>query len=313
MKTKNVNTSGVKATSITLNTEEEELQNSSVMNTNIKRKDKKEQNKHFTYRECSYVSSQNTKILESEVLSNLSLQKLLFFNTFYSILHFVMLLLIFVQKLLIFKSDIIHILRLILLFAWGFVEWSRLQNAFYGNLKEAFPEMITFLLLSLATLGLSVALAVLPYPFPLETPCLVIEILFNLLEMIVGVYATTRLVTSQTAIFFLRGLQGSSKRSNEDVNREIDEIKRIRKEKERDENDAIGRRKSGAGAYSRLRDQQNIPEHLYNQIRQFYLLFVILLLVLRQFMDMSCLCTSIGISKFCHCLLYTSPSPRDQA
>jgi len=32
------------------------------------------------------------------------------------------------------------------MFPWGFIELFRLNNGFYGNIKESFPELFSFIL-----------------------------------------------------------------------------------------------------------------------------------------------------------------------
>ena len=45
---------------------------------------------------------------------------------------------------------------MIFLFCFSFFEWARMRLIFFGNIRESFPEMITFPLISLLSIGAAV-------------------------------------------------------------------------------------------------------------------------------------------------------------
>jgi hypothetical protein len=73
-----------------------------------------------------------------------------------------------------FDSTTYNLLRLIFIFPWCIIEIFRISNGYYGNIKESFPEIISFLLLTIFNIIVNLALLVFPDKFPLETSVLII-------------------------------------------------------------------------------------------------------------------------------------------
>lgn len=87
-------------------------------------------------------------------------------------------------KFTVLKSDITVIIRFILLLFWAALEYIRLQSGMNGNIKEWFPELISFLLLTFINLLLLVVMLFYGIIIPLEKSLLIIQIIFFLLQII---------------------------------------------------------------------------------------------------------------------------------
>jgi hypothetical protein len=160
--------------------------------------------KHIIYRDSNYIPFSETRIIESPIFSSLWLQKFLYFNFYFAIFFFFTLLTVYIYKLWAFELNIWHILRVILLLPWVGFEIARLNEGYYGNIKETFPDLISFVLLTIINTGVVVALIILPTTFPIEISIIIVALVFNVCELIIGAYAMSTLVRSQTALFFLR-------------------------------------------------------------------------------------------------------------
>ncbi len=77
-----------------------------------------------------------------------------------------------------------NMIKLVLFIIWIFVEIVRLYTGYYGNIKESFPEMLTFVVISIIGVGLLVVAVAVPANFALENCIIIINLVFNGLEII---------------------------------------------------------------------------------------------------------------------------------
>ena len=77
-----------------------------------------------------------------------------------------------------------NIINLVLFVVWCFVELVRLYTGYYGTIKESFPEMLTFVVISLISIGLLFVNLVVPTTFPLEQTIICINLILIVLEMV---------------------------------------------------------------------------------------------------------------------------------
>ena len=88
---------------------------------------------------------------------------------------------------------------------WIPVEAFRLRSGYKGNINETFPDLILFLGLTVCTLILDcVPLMNFTKRYPHELSCIIINILFTLLEFIFGFIVGFRFINSHFASFKLR-------------------------------------------------------------------------------------------------------------
>ena len=88
---------------------------------------------------------------------------------------------------------------------WIPVEIFRLRSGYKGNINETFPELILFL-------GLSICILVLDFvPFihvkrryPHELACLIINLVFTVFELVLGLVVCCKFTNSHFASFKLR-------------------------------------------------------------------------------------------------------------
>jgi len=113
-------------------------------------------------------------------------------------------------------GDAFHIVRPILLVVWAVIEAFRFHNGYVGNLKETFPDLFFFNLLSFASIGIVIAMLVPGKTFPIEIACEVIFVVFGVLEVIIGYYTMMKLSVSQEALFYLRSANSQIRMKRED-------------------------------------------------------------------------------------------------
>jgi transmembrane protein 17 len=91
---------------------------------------------------------------------------------------------------------VFNIVSYIVILFWGMVEWIRLYYGYSGNIKESFPELAAFLILTcLFTIPLLGALFI-PFgtSYAIEMATKVPQILFIIFEIIFGIGAIRHLV-----------------------------------------------------------------------------------------------------------------------
>lgn len=155
-----------------------------------------------------YIRTTKTRVVESEMSSNLALQILVFYNHYYSGLMLFLLICTFIYKEIMFEITYSGI-DIIFILLWGLAEFGRLHYGFSGNIRENFPELLAF---EVITIIFSIPLLI--YQFvviqahlPLEKSLGIVQWIFVVFEIIFGILAIFRLVRNQTAIFFLRNSQ----------------------------------------------------------------------------------------------------------
>jgi len=97
---------------------------------------------------------------------------------------------------------------LILLFI--IFEVFRIRNGYFGNLKESFPEIITFMLLTLANSGIIIAFFLIWIQTPIETATLSIQSCFFGLEIIVAYITKIEIDYCQTDRYTLANQKSAS-------------------------------------------------------------------------------------------------------
>ncbi len=56
------------------------------------------QRQHAIYRDCNYINYNYARVIESQLFSNLTLQKLIYFRAYFSIVFFYIMLYIYIYK-----------------------------------------------------------------------------------------------------------------------------------------------------------------------------------------------------------------------
>ena len=77
-----------------------------------------------------------TRIIDSEINSNLTLQILIYFNFCYFFICFALEISSIVFKIYIYKHDSIRWIKFALEFVWLIIEPVKLYNGYYGNINE---------------------------------------------------------------------------------------------------------------------------------------------------------------------------------
>ena len=100
------------------------------------------------------------------------------------------------------------IVSLVIIGLWMPVEYFRLKCGYSGNINETFADIVAFIAFCVFVLLLSGAQALgglLEPPFlPHEMTCIAINILFILIEFIMGIVIVRRFYKTQSAVFYLR-------------------------------------------------------------------------------------------------------------
>lgn len=152
-----------------------------------------------------YIRTAKTRVIESEFSASLPLQILIFYHSYYAPVMFILILFTNTYKQLYF-DDIYQPLHLLAVVLWGIVEYFRLYFGFSGNIKESFPELTAFMIISIVfSLPLLIyQMYFISIKFPIDKSTFIVELVFLLIEIFFAFGTVSKLVKNQTARFFLR-------------------------------------------------------------------------------------------------------------
>ena len=144
--------------------------------------------------------------------SSLSFQKLLYYHSTYDIIHA-----FFMTGGILHKWSVrdflemdpwLPIVALIIMVLWIPLEYSRISFGYRGNINETFSEIVAFIAFTFFfVLPLSAAsflYALEPPLLPHERTCIIINLTFLLVELIMGFVIMNRFYKTQSAVFYLR-------------------------------------------------------------------------------------------------------------
>lgn len=154
----------------------------------------------------NYLRAAKTRIVESDVSASLALQVFIYYNSWYSCMMFIIVLAAQFYKQVTLGPEVFNMIVYPIVFFWAIAEATRLYYGWSGNIKESFPELAAFLIIScLFSIPLTGALF-LPFGeiYIIEWAAQAPQLIFLLLEIIFGCQGVKHLVKNQTAIFFLR-------------------------------------------------------------------------------------------------------------
>jgi len=155
--------------------------------------------------EAAKTNKYKTRIVESEINSNLLFATLIHYNIYYSIVCFLFQIFTAFYKFWVFHSDILSQIKIALIFFWGLVEIYRLHIGFSSNIDEYFPSLIIFNLLSIVfSLPPQVLLVVGLRVLPIDFSTVIIQIIFIGLELIVSIFTMRKIIKGKTALYVLR-------------------------------------------------------------------------------------------------------------
>lgn len=119
-------------------------------------------------------------------------------------------------------------ITVVLFVLWAFVELGRIYTGFYGNLRESFPEMLTFVVISLISIGLLFVNLLVPgNRFALERVLVAIQLIFTILEIIMNILGIATLYKNHTNLYYLSKTNTSAKRNMENQSREDTSRRRL--------------------------------------------------------------------------------------
>lgn len=100
----------------------------------------------------------------------------MYFNVYYSLVHMYFMLFCCFYRFKVVDNVTGEIILLAVMIVWALFEWFRLNNGYSGNINETFPEFVSFVLLTLANIVLSIVYLVigssmLGFSFSLEISC----------------------------------------------------------------------------------------------------------------------------------------------
>lgn len=121
--------------------------------------------------------------------SSLTFQKLLWFHASFDIVYTVLVWGACFHKVMVREFDYLTIVTCALMILWLPIEYARLTYGYSGNINEAFPELIAFLIFSFF---FCLPLSILPLNqkdlFPHEPVTLWLQVIFIVSEFIVGCF-----------------------------------------------------------------------------------------------------------------------------
>mmetsp|Transcript_61007 Transcript_61007/g.69821 ORF Transcript_61007/g.69821 Transcript_61007/m.69821 type:complete len:253 (-) Transcript_61007:352-1110(-) len=170
-----------------------------------------EKGSHAIYPSCQYIKQEQVRIVESEVNSNLPLQILIYFNSYFSVVLYVLELYVTYYKHYSMTMDNYRFIQFPICFIWPLIEVPRLYFGFSGNIRENFPEMVAFMIMSLLFAFPIWGLRFIDILFPIERALLWIYGCFIVVEFVLGCATIATFVRTQTALFYLRNLPPEKK------------------------------------------------------------------------------------------------------
>ena len=163
---------------------------------------------HDIYDNTSYIPNKHLRLMEIPMTSSLTFQKLLYYHGTYDIVHAILMIGGILHKMTVRKMEPwLPIVSLVIMGVWMIIEYFRLGFGYKGNINETFTEIVAFLAFSFFALILSAApvIQILEPPFlPHEKTCLAINLVFVIVEFIMGFVVMNRFYKTQSAAFYLR-------------------------------------------------------------------------------------------------------------
>ena len=130
---------------------------------------------------------------------------LLYYHGYYNILYACILIPTSFYQLLVFKIDVMTVVKFILTMFYAITEIFRYNFGFTGNISESFPELIAFLI---QTFLFSIAFVAIPFAAKFKLPhedCMYfINLVFLVLELIIGFFVYVKFSNTQSAAFYRR-------------------------------------------------------------------------------------------------------------
>ncbi|CAD8077395.1 unnamed protein product [Paramecium sonneborni] len=187
--------------------------------------------RHIIYGSTSYPRPRATRFLESQLTASLLLQKLLYFNAYFSLLFLYITLGINIQRLWIVKSNLMDTLNLVLLLIWAVLEGFRLSNGYSGNIKEQFPELFSFVLITIVSLALEVMQYVIPtLNYPMQLGVVIIQTVLYFCEIVIAI---TSLCTQNKSQLALMSLRVPKTENDYQIKKRIEDLRIKQEEKQR--------------------------------------------------------------------------------
>lgn len=171
--------------------------------------------------ELELSNQYKTRIIDSEINSNLHLQILIYFNFCFYFVCFALELSSICFKIYIYDHDPVLWIIFALEFVWVIIEPIKLYNGYYGNINEnvnkyiyniiyiiQFYNLLLFFLTGLFGIGIQCFLAIESeitlLLFPIEFSCIVVYAIFSFTEIFLGLYTMFYIGNRQAALFYLR-------------------------------------------------------------------------------------------------------------
>ena len=108
--------------------------------------DSSKMRKHEIYQNTNYIPDDKSRVLEVNMNSSLFFQMMLYYHFYYDMLYFGLIFPANIYKMMVFRANPFIILGVVLMILWAPIEMFRLNFGYKGNINEAFPEFIAFII-----------------------------------------------------------------------------------------------------------------------------------------------------------------------
>ena len=160
---------------------------------------------HQIYKDTYYIPNDKLRILEIPVNSDLNFQMLLYYHGYYNILYAFILIPTSLYSLMVGPINESNIIKFIMICVYCFTEIWRFNFGYMGNINESFPELIAFLIL---TFLFSLVFVIIPLlsksKFPHEDCMYVINLIFLIFELVIGIYLCSKFSNTMSAAYYRR-------------------------------------------------------------------------------------------------------------
>ena len=178
--------------------------------------------------ELELTNKFKTRIIDSEINSNLRLQILIYFNACYFIVCFALEISSISFQLYIYNDHPLLWINFALELAWLIIEPIKVYNGYLGNITENvnnkkynFIQFYNLLIFFITTIfGIAIQIVSLidtSIRFPIQNACVIVYCLISLIELIICIYTFYYIGKRQGAIFNLRNSSVSNKNTREKI------------------------------------------------------------------------------------------------
>ena len=164
---------------------------------------------HEIYENTYYIPNDKLRLLEIPMNSNLTFQMWLFYHQYFDLLYAFLLIPPGLYKILVCDNEngknVMPIVSFVLTIIYVIMDIFRLKFGQSGNINESFPEIIAFLInTGLFSIPFTIVPMLCPFQFPHEQSLYVMNLIFLVFELVIGMICAWKFTKTSGASFYRR-------------------------------------------------------------------------------------------------------------